>query len=211
MKKINILAQTRALKPTTAPTDYNYFNKSSWSHFKERVSTIVLLAAFGLISGFILHHYESALERLIILALYIPMIADTGGNTGSQSATIIVRALALEQIQLKNITAVVIKELKISLMLASILGVCAYVKVILLSSTGDVPINYSLVKIALSISLALMLQVVTATLIGAVIPLACHRLGYDPANIATPALTTVVDITGLLIFFNVAEWVLGVI
>lgn len=182
----------------------NYAETSSWGHFKKRVVWIVSLAAFGIISGLIIHSYENALETLLILALYMPMVADTGGNSGSQAATVVVRALALGQINLSNWLKILWKEAKVAVLLSICLGVLAYGKILFLSWETDIPNEYTLSGIAFVISLALALQVITATVIGAGLPMLVKRFGGDPAVAASPAITTVVDITGLLIYFGVA-------
>jgi magnesium transporter len=139
-----------------------------------------------------------------ILALYMPIVADTGGNAGSQLATVIVRALALGQITVANWFKILWKEAKISLLLAICLGFLAYEKVLFLSWETDIPSAYSLPLITFMISLALAFQLITAMVIGAGLPLLVKRFGGDPAVVASPAITTIVDITGLLIYFGIA-------
>ncbi len=187
-----------------------YLKTSYWVHFKNRAYWIVGLAALGLVSGLIIHGFESSLMNLIILALYMPMVADTGGNTGSQSATVVVRALALREISPKDVFKVLFKEFKIAILLAVILGVLSWGKVLFLSQGSEIPAGYSLAKIGAAIAIALGLQVVTATLIGALLPLGAARMKWDPAVVASPALTTIVDITGLLIYFTTAKLLLGI-
>jgi magnesium transporter len=186
-------------------TELNYLETSSWKHFQKRVTWIVTLAAVGIISGMIIHHYENALEKMLILALYMPMVADTGGNVGSQAATVIVRALALGEFSVRAWLKVIWKETKVSSLLALCLGLLAFAKVLFLSWETEIPAEYSLVKVAFVISLALSLQVITATVIGAALPLVVKAFGGDPAVAASPAITTVVDITGLLIYFGIAS------
>lgn len=187
-----------------------YLRTPALTHFRNRVGWVVGLAIAGLASGLIIHSFESALEQLLVLALYMPMVADTGGNTGSQSATIVVRALALGEIRTRDALRVLAKEFRISLLLAVLLGVLAYGKVLFLSAGSDIPAGYSLSRIAGTIALALSAQVVTATLIGAVLPIFAARFKVDPAVVSSPALTTAVDITGLLIYFSIARLMLGV-
>lgn len=187
-----------------ANEEFDYIGTSTFKHFKKRVVWIVSLAAVGIISGIIIHSYEKALEKLLILALYMPMVADTGGNAGSQAATVVVRALALGQITVSDWFKILWKEAKVSLLLAICLGLLAYGKVLFLSWETEIPSAYSLPLIAFVISLALALQVVTATVIGAGLPLLVKCFGGDPAVAASPAITTVVDITGLLIYFGMA-------
>ncbi|MCC5920352.1 MAG: magnesium transporter [Cyclobacteriaceae bacterium] len=186
-----------------------YLETNVWQHFRARVVWVVSLAAVGIVSGMIIHRYEATLESLIILALYMPMLADTGGNAGSQSATVIVRALALGQIKPLHWMKVIFKEFRISFFIACCLGLLAYGKVLYLSWETEVPEMYSLWQIAGVISFALSLQVITATCIGASLPLMVRKFGGDPAVAASPAITTIVDITGLLIYFGCAVWLLG--
>jgi magnesium transporter len=187
-----------------------YLKTPSWVHFRNRVYWITGLAAVGLVSGMVIHEFEATLMNLLILALYMPMVADTGGNTGSQSATVVVRALALGEISPKDTFRILWKEFKISVLLAVVLGLLSFGKIWFLSADSQLPLNFSLGKVGLAIALALSMQVVTATLIGAVLPLVAARLKFDPAVVASPALTTIVDITGLLIYFGTAKALLGV-
>jgi len=187
-----------------------YLRTSSWVHFKNRGYWIVGLAALGLVSGIIIHSFEATLMQMIILALYMPMVADTGGNTGSQSATVVVRALALREISPKDVFKVLFKEFKIAILLAIVLGGLSWGKVMFLSQGSDMPAGFSLAEIGAAIAIALGLQVVTATVIGALLPLVAARMKLDPAVVASPALTTIVDITGLLIYFTTAKLLLGI-
>ena len=187
-----------------ADEELDYTGTTVWQHFRKRVLWLSSLAVIGVISGMIIHSYEDALSVLVILAMYMPMVADTGGNTGSQSATVVIRALALGQVTLKNWAQIIFKEARIALMLSVVLGIIAYGKILFLSWETDIPAQYSLLYLAFGISLALSLQVITATLVGASLPLIVKRLGGDPAVAASPAITTMVDITGLLIYFSIA-------
>ena len=186
-----------------------YLKTPAWQHFCKRAWWIVGLAALGLISGMIIHNFEHTLTTMLILALYMPMVADTGGNTGSQSATVIVRALALGEIGPRDVLRVLWKECKVSFLLAVILGGLSFGKVMFLSQGSDIPTGHTLAGIGACIAIALALQVMTATLIGAILPLGAARLNWDPAVVASPALTTIVDITGLLIYFSAAKLLLG--
>ncbi|MCS6837228.1 MAG: magnesium transporter [Bdellovibrionaceae bacterium] len=189
--------------------DKSYLEISSIEHFKKRISWVTILAIVGLVSGFIIHRFENALESLLILAFYMPMIADTGGNCGSQSATLVVRALALQEITVRDWWRIIFKELKVALLLGIVLGIIGLLKVLFISSGLELPSGYSLEKIALVIAIALALQVISSTLIGALLPLAVKAFGGDPAVAASPMITTVVDITGLLIYFGLAQLFLG--
>ncbi len=188
----------------------NYINASAWMHFKNRAGWVVALAVLGLVSGFIVQRFEGLLIQFAILATFMPMLADTGGNTGSQSATMVVRALALKEISAKDILRILLKEAKVGLYLGLLLGVIAYARVIFFGGSDSVPPEFSIHMIGVAIALALAFQVITATLIGALLPIAASWMRQDPAVVASPALTTIVDITGLLIYFMMAKLILGV-
>lgn len=190
--------------------DIAYLKIPAWKQFLHRVPWLVILAAVGLVSGAILQYFESALVNLVILAFYMPMLADTGGNTGSQSATVVVRALALKEIKPGQIGRVLWKELRIALMLGTVLALLAFGRVLLSSSGMALPAGLSLINVAFAISVALGLQVVSATIIGAVLPLLAAACKLDPALIASPAITTVVDITGLFLYFSIARAMLKI-
>lgn len=186
----------------------DYLKASSFQHFKKRVAWIVGLFVTGFLSSFVIHKHEYLLERITVLALYLPMIADTGGNAGSQAASVVIRALSLGQITLKNWLNIIVKEAKIALMLAVALFFLAFIKVLLLTSYTRID-TYSIYRIAFTIGLALSIQVVSATVIGATLPLIAKYFKGDPAVAASPAITTIVDITGMIIYFSVAITILS--
>jgi magnesium transporter len=187
-----------------------YLRTSAWVHFKNRVVWIVVLAALGLVSGLIVQRFEGLLMQFAILAAFMPMLADTGGNTGCQSATLVVRALALRELRPRDILRVIMKELNVSLLLAVVLAFVAFGRVLIFGGGSSMPAHFSLVKIGFAVSVALGLQVVSSTLIGAILPLGAVRMKWDPAVVASPALTTIVDITGLLLYFTIAKALLGI-
>ncbi len=192
--------------PVSEAVELNYVETSPSQHFRKRVVWAAALAILGLLTGIIIHRFESALESLVILAFYMPMVADTGGNTGSQAATIVIRAMALGQIKLRQWSKILFKEARISVLLGVVIGVITFGNVLVLSSVFNVPLpeHLSLSFVGVGIAIALSLQVISSTLIGASLPLIVKRLGGDPAVAASPAITTLVDATGLLIYFSVA-------
>ena len=187
-----------------------YLKTSAWTHFKNRSPWIVLLAVLGMVSGFIVQSFEGLLLHFAILATFMPMLADTGGNTGSQSATLVVRALALNEISPRDLFRILYKELRVSLILGLLLAFIAFARVMAFGGASTTPEGYPLTAIGIAIAVALGLQVVTATMIGAVLPLGAALLRKDPAVVASPALTTIVDITGLLIYFTIIKLMLGI-
>ena len=189
--------------------EQTYLKTSAIQHFKKRVVWLVSLAAIGLISGVIIHHYQSILEQLIILALYMPMMTATGGNTGSQAATVVIRAMALDQATEKEWLQILLKEAKVSFMLSFCVGGLVFIKVAFLTSTSLLPPNLTFAFVGFIISLAIAMQVMTSAIVGAGLPLLVQKMGGDPAIAASPAITTTVDITGLLIYFGIASYSLN--
>jgi len=190
--------------------DEEYMATSSFHHFKKRVVWLVSLAAVGIISGMIINEYQGVLEHFIILAMYMPMMAATGGNTGSQAATVVIRALSLGEISDDDWIKIVFKEMKISLMLSICVAILTFMKIAFLSFHSMLPPGFSISYLGLIISFAIAIQVITSAVIGAALPLVVRRMGGDPAVVASPAITTIVDITGLLIYFTIASLTLGI-
>jgi len=188
----------------------DYLTTSTFSHFKRRVVWLVSLAAVGIMSGMIINQYQSILESFIILAMYMPMMAATGGNTGSQAATVVIRSLSLGEIEDTDWFKIIFKEAKISFLLSLCVAILTYIKIAFLSFHSMLPDGFSLGYLALIISFAISIQVISSAVIGAGLPLVVRRLGGDPAVVASPAITTIVDITGLLIYFSVASFTLGI-
>lgn len=194
------------------PTEYDdeYLATSSLHHFKKRVVWLVSLAAVGIISGMIINEYQGVLEQFIILAMYMPMMAATGGNTGAQAAAVVIRALALGEVQFEDWYKIIFKEAKVSFMLSLSVGLLTYLKIAFLSFHSMMPEGFTMSYIAIIISLAIGIQVISSALIGASLPLVVRKMGGDPAVVASPAITTIVDITGLLIYFAIASFTLGI-
>ncbi len=186
------------------PEELNYAETTPVQHFRKRVVWLASLSVLGLLTGMVIHSFEETISTLVVLALYMPMVADTGGNTGSQAATVVIRAMALGQLKVRQWAHIIFKEFRVSILLSLVIGAITFGKVLFLSWNVELPGELTLAYIGLGISFALSLQVISATLIGASLPLIVKRFGGDPAVAASPAITTVVDVTGLLIYFGVA-------
>ena len=189
--------------------DGDYMGRSIWADFGRRVPWILGLAVAGLAAGYVVHVYEDALDALVILALYMPMVADTGGNVGTQSASLVTRAISFGDVRLRDAARILWREARVALLLAATLFLFAYLKVLLISNAGDVPAGLTLNGIGLAIAVALAAQVFSATLIGAVLPVAAVAARQDPAVVSGPALTTIVDLTGLILYFSITTHLLG--
>lgn len=188
----------------------DYLDHSVWADFRRRIPWVLGLAIAGLAAGYVVHIYEDALDALVILALYMPMVADTGGNVGTQAASLVTRALSVGTVGLGDAGRIFWREARVAIMLAATLFAFAFLKVALISNAADVPDGLTLHGIALAIAVALAVQVVTATLFGAILPLAAIAARQDPAVVSGPALTTIVDLTGLILYFTITTTMLGI-
>ena len=146
-------------------------------------------------TGVIITHYENAFAAVPILVSFIPMLMDTGGNCGSQSSTLIIRGIALGEIYLRDYFRVMFKEFRISIIVGVILALANGLRILLMYK------NFSL---AVVISISLVITVIFAKLIGCILPLLAKKLHFDPAIMASPLITTIVDTCSILIYFNVA-------
>ena len=189
--------------------DKPYLDIPAFVHFKKRAFWVIILALLGLVTGLIVKSYQNVLEVLIVLAFYMPMLNATGGNTGSQSASVVIRSLALNELTFSNVWQVVKKELQISLMLSLCLGVIVFIRVLIFTSS-DIPPTISIDSVALVISISLALQVIWSTTLGAAVPLLASKLKVDPALVSSPLLATLVDMGGIFIYFSVAKLILNI-
>ena len=186
----------------------DYMDLSVLRDFGRRIPWVLGLAVAGLAAGYVVHVYEDALDALVILALYMPMVADTGGNVGTQSASLVTRALSFGDVKIGDATRIFWREARVALLMAATLFLFAYLKVLLISNAADVPDGLTLNQIGLAIAVALAAQVVSATLIGAVLPVLAVAARQDPAVVSGPALTTIVDLSGLILYFGIVTYML---
>ena len=177
------------------PSEKTYFETSVFTHAKNRIPWLLILMFTSIITGTIITKYENAFAAIPLLVSFIPMLMDTGGNCGSQSSTLIIRGIALSQIRFKDIFRVIFKEFRISLIVGSVLAVTNGIRIM---------IQYDNFNLALVIALSLVGTVIMAKLIGCMLPLLASKVNLDPAIMASPLITTLVDIFSILIYFNIA-------
>ena len=177
------------------PSEKTYFETSVFAHAKNRIPWLLILMFTSIITGTIITEYENAFAAIPLLVSFIPMLMDTGGNCGSQSSTLIIRGIALSQIRFQDIFRVVFKEFRISLIVGSVLAFTNGVRIM---------IQYDDPALALVIALSLIGTVVAAKLVGCMLPLLASKAHLDPAIMASPLITTLVDIFSILIYFNIA-------
>jgi magnesium transporter len=191
------------------PSDKPYLKTGVVETVKSRIPWLMLLMLSATFTGIIITSFESALAACVVLTSFIPMLSGTGGNSGSQSSTAIIRALSLDEVDLSDVLAVVWKEVRVAAVCGVCLGAANFVKMLLIDRTlmhnPEVTI-----AVAAVVSLTLVLTVVCAKVVGCTLPLAAERIGIDPAVMAAPFITTVVDALSLLIYFAIATRILGI-
>ena len=179
-----------------------YLSAAPWELFRSRVGWIVAFSVFELLSGSVIKRYETAIEAVPLLAVFIPMLTDAGGNTGCQSAAMVVRGLATGECETGDFWRIVRKELGTAILLGLTLGLVAFTGTVIFGGQGPLQM---FARVALTVALAIGAQVVSATVLGAVLPLTASRLRLDPAVVSNPMLATIVDVTGLVIYFAIAK------
>ena len=182
------------------PAEDSYFKTSVWSHAKSRIPWLLILMLSATLTGMISASFEPQIAVIPMLVSFMPMVMGTGGNCGSQSSTLIIRGMAIDEIRLRDFFKVVFKEFRIALICAAVLSVVNSLRVL---------ITYKDPALALVIGLSLIGTVVIAKLVGAMLPMGAKALRLDPAIMANPLITTVVDSCSLLIYFTVATNILS--
>lgn len=187
-----------------APTDKPYLRISVWELWKGRIPWLILLMLSATFTGMIISSFEDALSKLVVLTAFIPMIMGTGGNSGSQASVTVIRGLSLGEVDVKDVFRVMWKEFRVSILCGISLALACFVKIIVvdkfLLGTPGVSDN-----VALVVSLTLCVTVICAKFIGCILPIAAKRLKLDPAVMASPFITTIVDAVSLFVYFGIAK------
>lgn len=182
------------------PTEVSYMDSSVYSLAKQRLPWLMILMISATLTGNIIHSYENTLSQVAALMVFIPMLMDTGGNAGSQSSTLIIRGMALAEVDTKDILKIVWKELGISLLVGFSLSAVNFLRVFYFE-------KYSF-EIALTVSITLLVTIVLAKIIGSALPIIAKTLRLDPAIMAGPIITTILDSLVLITYFGVASSIL---
>lgn len=180
------------------PSEKTYFETSVFTHAKNRFLWLLVLMLSAAITGAIITKYENAFSAIPLLVSFIPMLMDTGGNCGSQSSTLIIRGLALDEIRFKDIFKVIFKEFRIALLVSLGLALANGLRIL---------ITYKDLKLAIVIGLSLIATVILSKLIGCTLPLFAKKIHLDPAIMAAPLITTLVDTCSIIIYFTIATHV----
>lgn len=184
------------------PTDKPYFQTGVVETWKHRIPWLLLLMISATFTGMILGFFEEALAANAALTLFIPMLMDTGGNSGSQASVTVIRAMSLGDIEFSDVFQVVWKEARVGILCAATLGVVVFFKVILIDQKS--------ILMAFVVALTIFATIVIAKLVGCLLPMLAKRLGFDPAVMASPFITTVVDALSLVIYFLIATQIMSI-
>ncbi len=188
------------------PGDKPYLQTGVMETYKHRIPWLMLLMISATFTSVIINRFEDALSVSIVLTGAIPMMMDTGGNGGGQASVSIIRALSLHDVEFKDIFKIIWKELRVGVICGASLAVVNFFKMwIQLTITGGLDF-----LVIITISLALFAAVIIAKLVGCVLPLLADKIGFDPAVMSQPFITTIVDALSLLIYFNLATMILGI-
>ncbi len=190
------------------PSEKSYLKSTPFDLYKHRIPWLMLLMVSATFTGMIISSFESALALLPALTAFIPMLMDTGGNCGSQSSVTVIRALSLDELELSDVFTVLWKEVRTAVLCGISLAAVCFLKVLLVDRLLMHNESISL-SVDLVICLALGVTVVMAKMVGCTLPLLAKRLGFDPAVMASPFITTIVDALSLLVYFLFAKTILG--
>ena len=179
------------------PSDKPYFKQSMWDLYKSRAPWLLFLMISATFSSLVIRGYEDALAAMTVLTAYIPMLTDAGGNAGSQSTSTIIRGMAVGDIQPHNLPRILWRESRVALLCGGTLAVCNFAKMLLFDRIAA--------PVALVVCLTLICTILLSQIIGGILPVAAEKLHVDPAVMASPLITTIVDTTTLLVYFNIAK------
>ena len=189
--------------------DVSYTKTPIAELIKKRAGWLVILFVGEMFTASAMSYYDAEIEKAVVLALFVPLIISSGGNSGSQAASLIIRAMALGEIKLKDWWYVMKKELYSGLALGGILGLIGFIRIAIWEKTGIYDYGEYWVSIALTVSLSLVVIVLWGTLSGSLVPFILRRIGFDPATASSPFVATLVDVSGLIIYFSIAATLLS--
>jgi magnesium transporter len=191
-------------------SDVSYVNTSVALHYRRRAGWLVGLAFVSLASGYVMFRFSEVLEQAFVLALFLPMVVAAGGNAGGQAATMVVRAMALGEVRTGTALRIASKEARTGLLLGLSLGlaIAAFIAFILPRLQPNTDAHFDFPHLAVAVAVALTVQVFSATILGALLPICARAIKLDPAVVSAPSLASTVDVSGMLIYFTTASAIL---
>jgi len=195
-------AEDMEMMAAIIPTDKPYLRTSVWETWKKRVPWLLVLMLSSTFTSSILHHFEDALMQCVVLTAFMPMLMGTGGNAGGQVSVTIIRGLSTGEVRMRDVLRILWKEIRVAILCGITLAAVNFGKMMLL--------DHVTVIVAMVVSLTIFSVVIFAKLVGGLMPVLAKRLGFDPAVMANPFITTIVDVLSLLIYFGMAKALLGI-
>lgn len=184
------------------PTDKPYMKTSVIETFRKRIPWLLFLMISATFTSKIIQGYESALASYAVLTMYIPMFMDTGGNAGGQASVTIIRSISLGEVEFRDIFRVMWKEIRVAVLCGVTLSIINFAKLLFLDRVG--------IQVAMIVCLTMVVTVIVAKIVGCVLPMLAKQIGFDPAVMASPFITTIVDAVSLVIYFQIATRMLGI-
>ncbi|MGI6113671.1 MAG: magnesium transporter, partial [Mahellales bacterium] len=182
------------------PSEENYLDTGVISLARQRILWLLILMISATFTGGIMEKFENSLESVVALTFFIPMLMNTGGNAGSQSSTLIIRSLALGKVEIRDVLKVIWKELRVSILVGIVLALFSFLTILL----RGFPVN-----ISITVSATLIIVIILAKMIGGILPIIAKSFKLDPAIMASPLITTIVDAVTLFSYFSIATWILN--
>jgi magnesium transporter len=184
------------------PSEIEYLDTNTLTLAKHRIAWLLILMVSATFTGRIIQRFQDVLQSVVILAAFIPMLMDTGGNAGAQSSTLIIRGIALGEIKTKDFFKVILKELRVSSVVGFALAGINFLRIYYLEKIE--------LKVAVTVTGTLFVTIVLAKIVGGILPIIATRFKLDPAIMASPLITTIVDAVALVVYFSLAAWILGI-
>jgi magnesium transporter len=188
----------------TEGLDLSYTKTTLGELVRKRATWLIILFLGEMLTASAMGYYDIEIQKAVVLALFVPLIISSGGNSGSQAASLIIRSMALKELQLSDWWYVMKKEILSGLFLGSILGIIGFIRIMVWQKTGIYDYGVYWIWIAFSVSCSLIAIVLWGTLTGSLIPFVLRRIGLDPATASAPFVATLVDVTGLIIYFSIS-------
>lgn len=190
-------------------SELSYLNTPAQSHFRRRVIWLVALAFVSIFSGYVMYRFSALLNQAFVLSLFLPMVVAAGGNSGGQAATMVIRAMSLGEVNPGTALRIAWKEMHTGLLLGATLGLAMGAFIYFLLPLIQVQHDITYARLAATVSGALLIQVFSSTLLGALLPIGARAIRLDPAVVSSPSLASTVDVTGMLIYFTAARLILS--
>ena len=189
------------------PSDKSYFRTGIFETFKSRIPWLLILMISATITGTIIDSFEAKLAGITGLVAFIPMLMDTGGNSGGQASVTIIRAISLNEVEFKDIFRVIWKEIRVAVLCGLTLAVVNFIRVLIMNALGT-GITHEAIMVNITVCITLCITVMCAKLVGCMLPILANQLGFDPAVMASPFITTIVDAISLVLFLKIATCML---